>query len=349
MQRAILVYFAFVALVIGRPDLDNQTSTKSTVNISPTTKQEIPTTPSGCFYDGKWYPRNSEISRGFDGRSWCYGTYCDQSGQIVVWDNFQCSTPAVTTSSPTTTPTTLPEKPTTLLPSSTPVGCYHNGRWFLPGSEISRGSSYGWCYGMYCDTHGSIVAWDNWSCSTTSRPTTIPITTPPYLTTERPLGCNFRGWLYALGSEISQTWISGERCYGKRCSNDGQIITWLAFDCHSGRGHIQNKKNGCFYRGHFYRRGMEIFRRQSSGRCFEGSCKQNALIKWKSLSCNKERKFLAGQRRMCSYRGQLYPRGSIIHSRSLYKSRGSGWCVGIKCGRNRKIAAWGPAWRPGDC
>jgi hypothetical protein len=45
----------------------------------------------------------------------------------------------------------------------------------------------------------------------------------------------------------------------------------------------------------------------------------------------------------------LYPRGSIVYSRSLYASRGHGWCVGSKCGKNGRIIAWGPEWAPGYC
>lgn len=356
MRRAILFYFGVVVGLVGSSettgrsnDTDNYHSPLPITKIPGTITHPVTSTRfPGCFHEGKWYPRNSEISRGYDGKSWCHGTYCDQSGQIVAWDNFHCSTTTATTYT-TTTPvhTTLTEIPTTLPP--TPVGCYQSGKWFSPGSVISRGSSYGWCYGTYCDDQGNIVSWDDWSCSTTAQPTTIPTLHPAYFTTEPPSGCNFRGWLYNLGSEISIAWSGGGRCHGKRCSDDAQIITWLAFDCKNGKDPFQNKRNCCWYRGHFYRRGMEIFRKQHSGKCFEGTCEKNAVITWKSLSCDKERQFLAGQRHMCSYRGQLYPRGSIINSRSLYNSRGFGWCVGLKCGRNRKVTTWGPAWHPGYC
>ena len=66
-----------------------------------------PTTPPGCYHDGKYYGVGEEIDNGQDGNH-CYGTYCAEPGSVVAWDNWNCGS-TTTTPYPNTTPT--PPKP----------------------------------------------------------------------------------------------------------------------------------------------------------------------------------------------------------------------------------------------
>ncbi|XP_060554951.1 uncharacterized protein LOC132715875 [Ruditapes philippinarum] len=62
-----------------------------------------PTTrPPGCYYNGKYYPLGTEISRGRSG-TWCYFTRCDRSGHVISGDNFNCTKKPRTTSPPPAT------------------------------------------------------------------------------------------------------------------------------------------------------------------------------------------------------------------------------------------------------
>lgn len=84
-----------------------------TTTPSPTTPPSTPTTiPFGCMYNGEFFPPGTEIERGEDRASnWCYGTICDDDGQILHWDNFDCF--------PTTTPTTQIPTTTTITTTTT--------------------------------------------------------------------------------------------------------------------------------------------------------------------------------------------------------------------------------------
>lgn len=168
-------------------------------------------TPLGCHHNGKWYPPGSEMSKGSDGKGWCYGSYCDDYGQEVAWDDWNCG--------PSTTPTPDP----TPTPPLTPKGCLENGKWYPPGSEISRGSDgEGWCYGEYCTHDGQVQLWDDWNCSPKSQPTTLP-TTPPK-------GCYYEGKFHPPGTPFEGSDVRGCR-YGAYCGMDGQVIRWDEFNC----------------------------------------------------------------------------------------------------------------------
>ncbi|KAK3752140.1 hypothetical protein QZH41_006514 [Actinostola sp. cb2023] len=333
----------------------------------------------GCYLDGKWYRPGSDISSGFDGRNWCYGQYCDYRGQVLIWDNFHCSTTTpfttrrprpYTTKYRTTRRPFLPTMmrrfstwrpfrstmryrtlPFTHPPTTIRYGCYHDGKWHRPGSDISRGfDGRNWCYGAYCDRRGQVIMWDDWRCSTTSQPTTTPpppTTAPPSKPTRH---CYYRGSWHASNSNIFESSNGNGWCYGRRCSDDGQIVLWDNFSCDKNHG-VQVATGGCWYGGHLYPYDAELFRKDRS-RCYGGVCQLNGAIDgWKRMGCHKEKQFLGGRLRpsWCKYRGELYPRGSIIFSKSLHKKRGFGWCVGAKCGKNGRIIAWGPQWAPGQC
>eukprot|EP00794_Sanderia_malayensis_P001391 gene1391-1534_t len=150
------------------------------------TTEPIPSTIAdmnfrGCIYNGKFYPIGSEIEKGYDEHSdWCYGTYCDESGQKVSWDAWNCKKKDLTTFPFVTTP----PAPMTYPPTTIPFrhGCFSDGRFFQPGEDISEGYDQrsDWCYGSYCSYNGDILQWDKWNCRGT------PTTAPPYPTTEPP-------------------------------------------------------------------------------------------------------------------------------------------------------------------
>ena len=177
-----------------------------------------PTTiPLGCLQNGIWYPPSSDISRGSDGNEWCYGQYCDQNGQVVVWDDWNCGQRTIT-ETPSATPSPSPTSTTT----PTPVGCLQNDVWYPAGSEISRGSDgEGWCFGVYCTHDGSLQLWDDFNCKTTT-------TLPPTPTTP-PTGCYYEGKWHPTGI-FEGTDARGCR-YGAQCGLNGQVTRWEEFDC----------------------------------------------------------------------------------------------------------------------
>ena len=179
-------------------------------------------TEVGCTgLDGKWYPAGSEVSRGSDGNGWCYGTYCSHDGNLIAWDDWNCKTtttgpvssssipPPTSTSNPTTSPTPYS---TTVPP---PLGCFQNGAWYEPGSEISRASNgEGWCHGISCDAKGKIVAWDDWNCEDTDE--------NPESTTKVDKGCYYKKKWHPQGSIFEGSDSNGCR-YGVICGDDGQV------------------------------------------------------------------------------------------------------------------------------
>ena len=196
----------------------------------PLPNSEIPTEVGCTGSDGKWYPADSEVSRGSDGNGWCYGTYCSHDGNLIAWDDWNCETtttgPVSSSSIPAPTSTSIPT--TSPTPSSTtvppPLGCFQNGAWYEPGSEISRASNgEGWCHGISCDAKGKIVAWDDWNCEDTDE--------NPESTTKDDKGCYYKKKWHPQGSIFEGSDSNGCR-YGVICGDDGQVMRWDEFDCH---------------------------------------------------------------------------------------------------------------------
>ncbi|XP_066914516.1 uncharacterized protein [Clytia hemisphaerica] len=207
------------------------TTTTPLTTTTPTTTTPM-TTPHGCYGDdGKFYTPGEKMSEGFDGQTnWCYGSYCDQHGQVIKWDNFNCKTTPPTTEPMTTT------TPTTTTPMTTPLGCYgDDGKFYAPGEKMNDGfdEQTNWCYGTYCDQHGQIQHWDNFNCKTTPPTTTETMTTPPMTT---PRGClGDDGKFYAPGETMDEGFDEESNwCYGSYCDKiHAEVVEWDNFNCKS--------------------------------------------------------------------------------------------------------------------
>ena len=251
------------------------------------TATTLPTELLGCFHNGDWYPLGSEVSRRQDSNGWCYGTYCGDNGQLVSWDDWNCGT----TIEPTTTIQPIP--PTTQSPSPEPAhhGCFHNGKWYSPGSDITKGSDdKGWCYGTFCTADGGVVAWDNWNCdqaiteapSPTTTPTTVPI----------PLGCFQNGAWYEPGSEISRESEGEGWCHGISCDPSGKIVAWDDWNCaatensHPKKLQPGTQPKGCYYENQWHPYGSIFEGSDSSGCKYGAMCSMDGqVLRWDEINC----------------------------------------------------------------
>ena len=251
-------------------------TTTPPTTLPPTT---APTTvPPGCLHQGKWYPQGKEISRGSDGTGWCYGAFCDEDGDVIMWDDFDCgpsTTPPPTTLPPTTAPTTMPP------------GCLHQGKWYSPGVEIYRKSNgNGWCYGAVCGAHGQVQPWDDWNCAEKQDPTT-PTPTPPLT------GCYYGGKWFPEGDQIYSGSDAQGWCYGATCDKAGHVVYWDNHNCAANQMlHTLKPKTppstplGCSYRGKWYPAGADIYRGYNDGQCYGTNCDKNGKVQlWESSSC----------------------------------------------------------------
>ena len=403
----------------------------------PTEPTTLPTTvlithPRGCYSDGNFYAPGSEISKGFDESSnWCYGSYCDESGQIVQWDNFNCKsttgTPVPPTTAPETAPpreittqppTTEPTEPTTLpttVPITHPRGCYSDGNFYAPGSEISKGydESSNWCYGSYCDESSQIVQWDNFNCKSTTEtpvpPTTAPETAPPReITTQpptteptepttlpttvpitHPRGCYSDGNFYAPGSEISKGYDeSSNWCYGSYCDESGQIVQWDNFNCKTTpeppttipenipstappKETTQPPTSeptepttipttvpttfprGCYSDGKFYEPGAAISKGydETADWCYGLSCNWDGeIINWDTWNCQGKYttlpqtppttsapKTTPPSLKVCVYDSRVYQQGNVVYEKF---DETKNWCYGLVCEESGRLVYW---------
>lgn len=255
------------------------------------------TSPShGCFVNGKWYPPWSDVTQGSDGNGWCYGTYCADSS-LIAWDDWNCGTTTTTTATPE------PENP----------GCFYNGEWYPPGSEISNGTDgKGWCYGSSCTAESKVVKWDNWNCDspeqttqTTIAPTTIlvseqtptpiPTSTPALVATKVPipLGCLQDGAWYEPGSEISRESNGEGWCHGIFCDSNGKIVAWDDWNCERAENSnpeqsLPSPQKGCYYENQWHPFGS-IFEGSDKGGCKYGAiCEMDGkVIRWDEIDCKQ--------------------------------------------------------------
>ena len=346
------------------------------------------TTPPGCYDNGKFYPPGSDISEGYDESSdWCYGSKCDENGQIISWDTWNCKKKSTTP--PTTTAPPIPTTPPDTTPPyfTTPPGCYDNGKFYPPGSDISKGyhESRDLCYGSFCDKNGKIVMWDTWNCkrktatppATTAPPipTTPPDTTPPYFTT--PPGCYNNGKFYPPGSDISEGYDeSSDWCYGSKCDENGQIIRWDTWNCKKKSTTpptttappipttlpdttppFTTTPPGCYDNGKFYPPGSEITvgYDESSDWCYGSICDENGqIISWDTWNCKRKSTTPPATTTPpmpttlpdttppsttygCFYDGRQYEPEEQI---SEGYDEGSNWCYGLYCGHDGQVSTW---------
>ena len=171
----------------------------------------VSTTPVGCYYNGKYYMRNTQISKGEDRtNNWCYSTYCDYSGHIQHADDFNCFT---STTPPTTVPTTIPP------------GCLYRGQFYPPNTQISKHEDRisNQCYSTFCDANGQVQYMDNFNCfTTTTTTTTTAPTTPP--------GCYYNGKFYPANTNLGGANDRATK-YCTKCDKNGQIQHWYDYDC----------------------------------------------------------------------------------------------------------------------
>eukprot|EP00112_Aurelia_sp_Birch-Aquarium-sp1_P024000 Seg7387.2 transcript_id=Seg7387.2/GoldUCD/mRNA.D3Y31 product="hypothetical protein" protein_id=Seg7387.2/GoldUCD/D3Y31 len=264
----------------------------------------IPTTlPTrrGCYENGKFFPPGSDISEGYDESSdWCYGSICDTNGEVISWDTWNCKKKSTTPPAATTPPipTTLPD--TTLPFPTTPTGCYENGKFYPPGSDMSSGyeESSDWCYGSICSVDGVVISWDRWNCKkkTTIPPATttppIPTTLPDTTTPSTTYGCFYEGRRYEPEEQISEGYDeSSNWCYGLYCGYDGQVSTWDKFDCKGTTVQPTTTPpqtttpqpqtlQRCYHKGRYYVPGEPVLEEfdPAYGLCYDAYCGENGDI-----------------------------------------------------------------------
>lgn len=370
MHQALEMLFVLLVLSLAR--IQSRPLDELNKDIQPTTTTCI---PPNCLYESKCYAHEEEITHLSDGEGWCYGLLCN-GGHALAWDDFDCG--PVTTIPPTTiTPTPPTTTPPSLPPSftTTPFGCNHGGSLYPPGSEISKGSDgNGWCYGLYCDYHGSIIAWDNWDCSpsSTKKTSSAPTTTPPSSTRETsslpskthqrttkpsslppidttPFGCNHEGSLYPPGSKISEGSDGNGWCYETYCNYDGNIITSDNWDCSLSATKEtssapttfppQPTQLGCLQNGVWYAPGSEISRgSDGQGWCYGLYCTDDGQLQmWDDFNCTTESTPAPkppAQSKGCYHEGEWYPPG-------VFEGTNNRGCrFGVHCGLDGQVTHW---------
>lgn len=354
LSPLLVVLFANVQ---ARP-LDEITATQAAqIRIAPSTPPlVVDTEPPGCTYNRQWYPAGSEIGQKADGYGGCYGVYCDGVGKLVTWDTWKCDA---------TTQATRSKALATTSPQY--AGCFVNGEWYPPWSDITRGSdANGWCYGTYCGADGQLVAWDDWDCGMTTTAASSTKNTSP-----QPLhpGCFQDGEWYPPGTEISNGTDGIGWCYGSFCSDDSQIVEWDNWNCESNiqtpsttlgpttiPGLIQTTTQsspttpelekttipvslGCLQNGAWYEPGTEISRESDGeGWCHGISCDSDGkIVAWDDWNCQNTENFIPkdSQQQGCYYESEWHPYGSVFEG-----SDGRGCKYGAICEMDGKVTRW---------
>ncbi|XP_064614883.1 kielin/chordin-like protein [Liolophura sinensis] len=264
----------------------------------PPTTTPVTIAPNTCVYEERMYQPGESFGEGKSG-NWCYGMFCDNNGEIVAWDDFQCgeTTPPIPTTEPTTTPR----------------GCYYNGTMYQPGSTIHRDSAG--C-GRFCNQQGQI---DYYVCT---RPT------PPYTTT--PGGCVYEGKIYRTGERFAEG-REGNWCYGMYCGEDGQAIPWDNFQCGETTTPIPTTiPSGCYYNGTMYQPGSTIHRDSAGCGRF---CNQQGQIDY--YVCTRPTPPYTTTPGGCVYEGKIYRTGE-----RFAEGREGNWCYGMYCGEDGQAIPW---------
>ena len=258
------------------------------------------------------------------------------------------------TNSPQTQPIATKPPP---IDVTTPFGCYVDGKFFPPRSQISEGydDSSDWCYGRYCGEGGAVIPWDTWNCKRGKAATTTP---PTEYTSPPPKGCYDNGVFYRPGEKISEDYDeSSDWCYGRYCGEDGAVIPWDTWNCKRGKAatttppieYITPPPKGCYDNGVFYRPGEKISEGydESSDWCYGRYCGEDgAVIPWDTWNCKRGKVTTTTPPieyttppppKGCYDNGVFYRPGEKI-SKGYEES--SDWCYGKYCDENSYIVSW---------
>ncbi|CAH1790053.1 unnamed protein product, partial [Owenia fusiformis] len=95
-------------------------------NCGETTIPQQTTTPSGmCLYNGQYYPQGATIDpTSAPSGDQCWGRFCGDDGDVVVWQNPDCGTSTITTRRYTTTAPGAAE-------------CYYKGNYYPEGEHVN--------------------------------------------------------------------------------------------------------------------------------------------------------------------------------------------------------------------
>ena len=106
-------------------------------------------------------------------------------------------------------------------------GCQLDGKFYKAGSIVQSDK----CFDLRCSSTGKIFRKMR-NCDKTPTPITVPMTTTPQTTgSSTPFGCQGDdGKIYGPGEMISEG-FDENWCYGKYCSDDGNVINWDDFNC----------------------------------------------------------------------------------------------------------------------
>ena len=170
-----------------------------------------------CVYKNTFYISDTEIFE-----AGCNVAYCDKMAQLVYREG--CSTTTGAWPSTTMMPTTMP---------TTMIGCYYNGKFYHPNSQIYRGEDRdaNWCYSAYCDSTGQVIHGDNFNCFPTTLPTTTaPTTIPPLVSTNANSGCFYNGKFYPANTNLGAPNDRATK-YCTKCDENGHLQHWYDFDC----------------------------------------------------------------------------------------------------------------------
>ena len=249
------------------------------------------------------------------------------------------------TNSPQTQPIATKPPP---IDVTTPFGCYVDGKFFPPRSQISEGydDSSDWCYGRYCGEGGAVIPWDTWNCKRGK----VARTTPPIeYTSPPPKGCYDNGVFYRPGEKISEGYDeSSDWCYGRYCGEDGAVIPWDTWNCKRGKVTTTTPPpKGCYDNGVFYRPGEKISKGydESSDWCYGKYCDENSyIVSWDTWNCKKRTSYpptalptTMPMARKCKYGSSLYNDGDKVYERY---DKQNNWCYGLFCSNEGQLVYW---------
>ena len=186
--------------------------------------------------------------------NWCIGRKCTNKEQPINWDR----------------PDFYPIHPTTTDSTTSPKGCFYNGRYFPQDTKIENRRDPGndWCRAVFCDSTGNIRHGDGLQCSP---PTTAqvpkprrrnqPIPTLAPTTPTPPPGCYYQGHYYPANTKIQ-----GDKCSYVMCDYSGTILYGDNPNCFTlpTTNEIPTPIPVCYYNGHYYPANTRIQANQCS-------------------------------------------------------------------------------------